>query len=331
MTPLSQWQRIRLNPAAAKTWNRAGELTIDYNVRISHEPHTALQWLTLFDGTRSTQQLLESAAAMGMDSERATSHFRDLAHNGTIFEVDTIPAALGDTRTMYDTRAAGLTFEKTSLDIAADRQSLRVCVVGIGVVPQKLVTSLESSGYLTGWSITTTARITDEDVHLGNMSPSFVGRRWMDFARVIKNPQLVILVDDVIDITQIDLQYCDSVIVPVQIRTKQIEIGPVLHAHNSVCAECVYEEQKRVFEDWPMMLTQLLHHRRAQPIVNSATTALTVAQLEMLTNHIASGRTMPLTSHSLSIKNDDVMWEIRDWKHGISQHCRCGSTSTIAR
>ncbi len=324
MTPLLQWQRIRLNPAVAKTWNRAGELTLDFDIQFSQQPKQVLEWLTLFDGSRSTQQLLESAAAMGIEPERATSHLQLLAQCGAIYEVDTIPAALGDSRAMYDARATGITFAKTGLEIAHDRQALRICVVGIGVLAYQLVTNLEAAGYLVGWSINTTVRITDDDVHLATMPATMIGRRWLELARKIINPDLVVVIDDAIDMTHIDLLYCESRILPVHVRTRHIEIGPLLHAEESVCAECVYEHQKNTRDDWPMMLTQLLHHRRAQPLVNSAATALTCAQIVMLIQNLASGQSTPLMSESLVLKDDDITWQSSQWTRHIATECRCG-------
>jgi hypothetical protein len=161
------------------------------------------------------------------------------------------------------------------------------------------------------------------------MPQNMIGRRWMDLGRKIQNPHLVVVIDDVIDMTQIDLQYSEAKILPIHVRTQQIEIGPLLHAPRSVCAECIYELQKQAMSDWPMMLTQLLHHRRAQPLIPIAVASLVGAQILLLIHHVASGQQAPLTNTSMMLKSDDVTWKEREWKRHISVECRCDELERV--
>jgi hypothetical protein len=323
MTPVAQWQRLRLDPALSRAWTRAGNLRLGFSIDICEMPHQTLQWLALFDGTRSSRALLESASALGLTTESALATLTALAGAGAVYQVDTLPAALGDTRISCDARATGQNANMTATEIAVARQSTRILISGAGVVSYRLVVMLEQLGFLCGWEIDSQHRISSDEVMLGGMPHAWMNSKWREHRRTISDPQLVIAIDDVIDFDYFDLKYPDALVLPIQLRTNRCEIGPLLHHKHSICTRCIVHTLQHHEPDWNLLLTQWLHHTRALPLVGegmlSGVCATTVAVIQEL---VVCG-VSSLARISTTLSPPAALWNSTTWSTSGATMCTC--------
>ena len=317
------WQRVRIDPALSRAWTRSGDLVLGFNSIVADKAHQSHDWLALFDGTRSATALIESATAMGIDSAQARLRLEQLANSGAIFQVDTLPAALGNSRIVFDARAVGQQCTRSGLEVAALRQTTRILVRGIGAFCYQAVQQLDELGYLVGWQCDSAQRITLEDIQLGKLPHEWMGRRWSDVGREVVEPQFVIEVNDVIDFATIDMKFARSNVLPVQLRGQEAMIGPLLGHAAEMCGRCIYEAQVAANADWPLLLTQWLHHRRAIPLLSVASLNYVLAQVMVSVEFFASHGISADLGMSLHCSFPEPKWREVTWQRGIASDCSC--------
>ena len=321
MTPVTRWQRLRLDSAVSRAWTRDGNLRLGFDLEITHLPHQVAQWLTLFDGTRDAHQLLESAAAMGIAPNVATETLSALAHHGLIYQVDVLPAALGDTRIHCDARVTGQTLQMTATEVALLRQTTRLLVVGAGIVSFTLVRGFEQLGYLCGWEINEQHRVTSDEAQLAQLPSSWINTKWREHRRVIEEPQLVLVVGDIVDLDQVSLRYSSALVLPIQVRLKNCSIGPLLHHPQSVCERCI--SASFCEDDWNLLMTQWLHHKRSLPLITVSMLESVSATAIAVVHEIVTRNSSELVQQIMTLRPPRAIWELTSLVRGIAADCQC--------
>ncbi len=250
----------------ARYWLSDGSLRVGFPdsendaVTVSAEQANGfVSWLQLCDGSRSQQQLLESAQAMGWNRADASRLFDSLVTIHAIVAIDPRPhprfIETSQRALSQPSQSRGL----NALQLAQRRQSARVVVDGIGIVPAQIFRGLDQAHLTAGWSTHSSTRIQPHDVSVNGISADFIGEPWRRLDQRISRATLVIACADFHELHALSERFSGTLVLPVTHRSDRLAVGPLLNQLDWSPAKPHHEAA--------YIAVQLEHGRRTTPVL----------------------------------------------------------------
>lgn len=326
---ISHWQRVRLDPSTPLWWRADGTLMVGHTDGIEsaaiEAPHPCTEsasLIQLLDGDRSTTALLQSAMAMGLSRTSAQQFLHDLAISGHIHHVEAVSSPRIATNVVRDVRHLAQVRGRTEDELLAQRESLRVLVIGEGLVAAALHVSVTQAGLVAGWQSKSSRKVRLEDCAVPWLNPDSLGQPWRDLSIPLPRPDVVLVVSQTLAARDAASAHSDALVLPLTVHPRRLAAGPLLNLKHGICADCIDASRAMADADWAYRLAQIKDSDLAPPLIAETYISSFVGTVTNFLLELAdTGRTSTLHEQSWELIPPHPQWRTRRWSR-ISD-CRC--------